>query len=112
MIPMDIVEAAKIDGANEWQSFWNVTIPMMMPTITRSLFLSYLTCMRVYDLNLALTQGGPYRSSESITFNVFQTAFAENQMGYGCAKAVIFIAVIVIIAIFQIKLTSKNEVTM
>lgn len=109
-VPAGLMEAARIDGANGRQTFWKVTIPLIMPTITRCLFLSFLTCMRVYDLNLALTQGGPFRSSESITFNVFQTAFSENQMGYGCAKAVLFIIIVVIISIMQVRMTSKYEV--
>lgn len=109
-IPGDTVEAAVIDGANAWQALWWVKLPLLAPTITRCLFLGFLTCMRVYDINLSLTGGNPFRSSESVTMNIYSTAFTESQMAYGCAKAILFIVIVVGLSSLQVHLTAKNEV--
>lgn len=110
VIPVDVLESARIDGANALQVIYRIILPLLMPTITRCLFISFLTCMKVYDVNLSLTDGNPYRSSESIAYNIYKTAFDENAMGYGCAKSLIFIVVILIISLIQVVLTSRKEV--
>lgn len=81
-IPSDYLEAAIIDGATARQQLTKIVLPLLMPSITECLFLSLLNSFKVYDVNLALTGGGPYRSSEAITMNVYTTAFSENQLGY------------------------------
>ena len=111
-LPIDVMEAASIDGASRFKTLIYVQFPLLTPTITRAFFITFLTCMRVYDLNLALTAGNPYRSSESITMNIFNTAFSSNEMAYGCAKAVIFVLVVVAVSSFQSYLTSKREVAL
>ncbi len=110
VIPTDAIESAKIDGANTMQIIFKIVLPLLMPTVTRCLFISFLTCMKVYDVNLSLTDGNPYRSSESIAYNIYKTAFDENAMGYGCAKSLIFILVILAISFIQIEMTSRKEV--
>ncbi len=110
VIPVDIIESARIDGANAIQVIFRIILPLLMSTITRCLFISFLTCMKVYDVNLSLTDGNPYRSSESIAYNIYKTAFDENAMGYGCAKSLIFIAVILVISLIQVSITSRREV--
>lgn len=109
-IPGDMLEAARIDGAGVVRLMTRIKVPFLMSTFTRCIFISFLTCMRVYDINLALTAGNPFRSSESVTMNIFGTAFNENKMAYGCSKALIFIAIVVGISSLQVRLTSKNEV--
>ena len=78
--------------------------------ITECLFLSLLNSFKVYDVNLALTGGGPYRSSEAITMNVYTTAFSENQLGYGSAKAIIMALIVIGITLLQVAITSRKEV--
>lgn len=109
-IPSDYLEAAIIDGANARQQLTRILLPLMMPSITECLFLSLLNSFKVYDVNLALTGGGPYRSSEAITMNVYTTAFSENQLGYGSAKAVIMALIIIGITLLQVAITSRKEV--
>lgn len=99
-----------LDGANSMQVLLHVKLPLIMPAITECLFLSLLNAMKVYDLNISLTGGGPYRTSEAITMNVFQTAFTESQMGYGAAKAFIMAVVVVAMTLLQVAITSKREV--
>ena len=110
VIPNENIESALIDGANGLRIIRHIILPLLMPTITRCLFISFLNCMRVYDLNLGLTDGNPFRSSETVTYNMYVTAFSDNKMGYGCAKALIFIIIVVAISNIQAQLTSKKEV--
>ncbi len=109
-ISQDYIEAAIIDGASAVQLLKSVIIPLIMPAITECLFLSILNTLKVYDVNLALTGGGPYRSSEAITMNVYQTAFAESQLGYGSAKAIIMALIIIGFTLLQVAATSQKEV--
>lgn len=108
----EYIEAATIDGANGRQVLRHIILPLLMPSITQCLFLSILNTFKVYDVNLALTAGGPFRSSEAITMNVYQTAFFENQMGLGSAKALILVIFIVVVTQIQVYVTSKSEVQM
>ena len=109
-IPSDYLEAAIIDGATARQQLTKIVLPLLMPSITECLFLSLLNSFKVYDVNLALTGGGPYRSSEAITKNVYTTAFSENQLGYGSAKAIIMALIVIGITLLQVAITSRKEV--
>ena len=109
-IPSDYLEAAIIDGATARQQLTKIVLPLLMPSITECLFLSLLNSFKVYDVNLALTGGGPYRSSEAITMNVYTTAFSENQLGYGSAKAIIMALIVIGITLLQVAITSRKEV--
>lgn len=111
-IPMDCVESARIDGAGGWSMLCKVIIPLMMPTITRCTFLSVISSFKIYTLNYALTNGGPYQSSESIAMDIYRTAFTQNSMGYGSAKALIFTLLVVAVTTLQLWLTSRKEVEM
>lgn len=103
-------EAAEIDGASRWQQLLNITLPMLRSTITRCLFIAINWSMLLYDTNISLTSGNPFRSSEGVTMNIYATAFRSKQIGYGSAKSMIFVAILVVIAFTQIHLTSRKEV--
>ncbi len=109
-IPGDLQEAAIVDGASPLQVLKNVIIPMIMPSITQCLFIAINWTMLLYDTNISLTDGNPYRSSEGVTMNIYATAYRSNQIGYGAAKSCIFIVIIVAITMIQIYATSKREV--
>lgn len=109
-IPGDLQEAAIVDGASPLQVLRNVIIPMIMPSITQCLFIAINWTMLLYDTNISLTDGNPYRSSEGVTMNIYATAYRSNQIGYGAAKSCIFILIIVTITMIQIYATSKREV--
>jgi len=109
-IPVDLLEAAKIDGANSWQTFWRVKFPMLAPAFTISLFLTLANAFKVYDLNLALTGGGPYRSTEMVAMNIYNTAFYQYQQGYAQAKGIIFLLLIAAVSLAQVYFTRKREV--
>lgn len=109
-IPESLIEAAKIDGANSLQRLRFITLPMVMPAFTVGLFLSLSNSFKLFDQNLALTNGGPYGSTEMLALNIYQTAFARNQLGFAQAKAVIFLLSVAVITLTQIYLTKSKEV--
>ncbi len=109
-VPSDVVEAAKIDGANRWQMLRNVIVPMIMPAVTVCLFLTISWSFKVFDLNLSLTKGGPFGSTESVALNIYQEAFRNNRYGTGTAKSLIFFLVVALITMLQVYFTKKKEV--
>lgn len=110
-IPGDLVEAAKIDGADQWAILKNVTIPMVMPSITICTFLTLTNSFKLFDQNLALTNGEPSNMSEMLALNIFSTFYGRTGWeGVGQAKAVIFFILVAVIALAQNWLTRRKEV--
>jgi ABC-type sugar transport systems, permease components len=109
-IPHDLIEAAQLDGASAFQTFIHIKLPMLAPAFTISLFLTLANAFKVYDLNLALTSGGPFRSSEMVAMNIYNTAFLQYQQGYAQAKGLVFLVIIILISITQVYFTRKKEV--
>ena len=110
-IPGELIEAAKIDGANTWQLLRHVTVPMLMPTITICTFLTLTNGFKLFDQNLALTGGNPGKMSELLALNIYNTMYGTTGwQGVGQAKAVIFFILVAIIAVAQNKLTTSKEV--
>lgn len=109
-ISNDYIEAAIIDGAHQRHVLRYIILPLLMPSITQCLFLSTVNSLKVYDLNISLTNGNPFRLSEAVTMNVYQTAFSSNQMGYGSAKALLLVLVIAAVSLIQVAITSRKEV--
>ncbi len=110
-IPGELIEAAKIDGANPLQLLKNVTLPLLMPTITICSFLTLTNGFKLFDQNLALTGGNPGKMSELLALNIYETMYGiTGWQGVGQAKAVIFFILVGVIAIVQNKLTTSKEV--
>lgn len=110
-IPGDLIEAAKIDGASPWQILKNVTIPMVMPCVTICTFLTVTNGFKMFDQNLALTNGAPSKMSELLALNIYNTFYGRTGWeGVGQAKAVVFFIMVGIIALIQNKLTTSKEV--
>lgn len=110
-VPGDLIEAAKIDGATPKQVLRFVTIPMVMPSITICTFLTLTNGFKLFDQNLALTNGMPSQSSEMLALNIFNTFYSrQGYEGVGQAKAVVFFILVAVIAIAQNKLTTSKEV--
>lgn len=110
-VPNSLIEAAEIDGATKWQILKNITIPMVMPSITICTFLTLTNSFKLYDQNLALTAGAPMYKTEMLAMNIVDTMFSRNGFeGVGQAKAVIFFIIVAFIAYIQIKLTRDKEV--
>ena len=111
-LPGDVIEAAQVDGANGRQTLFHITIPLMMPSITVCTFLTVTNGFKLFDQNLALTNGAPSNSSEMLALNIYRTFYGRPGFeGVGQAKAVIFFVIVAAIAIIQNRLTTSKEVT-
>ncbi len=110
-IPGDLIEAAKIDGANNLQLLKNVTLPMLMPTITVCTFLTLTNGFKLFDQNLALTGGNPGKMSQLLALNIYDTMYGTTGwQGVGQAKAVIFFILVALISLAQNKISTSKEV--
>lgn len=110
-IPGELIEAAKMDGASDWQLLKSVTIPMVMPSITICTFLTLTNSFKLFDQNLALTAGEPSNNSQMLALNIFETFYGRTGWeGVGQAKAVIFFIIVGVIALIQNKMTTSKEV--
>ncbi len=111
-IPKHLLEASTIDGANSFQRFWNVTLPLLMPAITISLFVTISGTFKVFDQNLALTDGD--FDTTLISLEIYKIAVRDSHHDYGVAQAaaIIFFLIIAIVTISQVAYTKKREVEM
>ncbi len=110
-VPTELIEASKIDGATKWQTLRHVTIPMVMPSITICLFLTLSNSFKLYDQNLALTNGAPMHKTEMLALNIVNSFYGRNNFeGVGQAKAVMFFIIVALIALTQLYYTRKREV--
>lgn len=112
-VPPDLIEAARIDGANNRQVLTRVKIPMVMPSITICTFLTLTNSFKLFDQNLSLTGGEPAKQSQMLALNIYDTFYARSGpqwKGIGQAKAVVFFLAVVVIALIQLRLTRSKEV--
>lgn len=109
-VPADILEAASIDGAGRFRRVISMLLPLSVSSIVVCLFLSISRSFLTYDMNLALTNGGPYGSTELASFHIVQKAFLSNEYGVGQAEAVILFIVVAVIALTQSFFMKKMEV--
>ena len=106
----DVMEAASIDGASGWTQMTHIIMPLMMSSITICLFLTLSRAFMVYDVNLSLTAGGPYGTTEMAAMHVYEKAFTSRQFGVGQAEALILFLVVALISGLQVYFTKKQEV--
>lgn len=109
-VPAELYEAAKIDGAGTIKRFFNVTIPMLAPSITICVVGITTGSLKVYDLLVSSTKGGPGRASTSIIYQTYTTAINGRQYGYGCAMSVTLVVVLLLVALVQVKSLKSREV--
>ncbi len=109
-IPSELYEAAKVDGAGRLRCFFNITIPMLAPSITICVVGITTGSLKVYDLLVSSTRGGPGRASTSIIYQTYNTAISGRQYGYGSAMSVSLVIVLLLVAMIQVKTLKKREV--
>lgn len=112
-VPDDLTEAASIDGATGWTTFWKVKLPMIMSSITVCVFLTLTNSFKLFDQNLALTAGEPYNTTAMLALNIYDTFYSRagaQWKGLGQAKAVLFCILVVVISFIQLKATRSKEV--
>jgi multiple sugar transport system permease protein len=105
----DIFEAARIDGANEWNQFWKITIPMIKPVILTTSLIEFIWTFRFFDLIWIMTKGGPIISSETIPIYVFKTAFQEFDFNKASAIGIIMVLIMVGFSLLYVKNYTKEN---
>lgn len=109
-IPAELYEAAKVDGAGSISRFFNITIPMLAPSITICVVGITTGSLKVYDLLVSSTGGGPGRSSTSVILQIYNTAIGSRQFGYGSAMSVTLVFALLLVALIQVKTLKSREV--
>lgn len=108
-IPDEYYEAAQIDGANSWQSFWFVTFPQLTPVIKLQMFLNISGAINVFDLPFILTSGGPVGASKTLAMRANELAFSYNNYGLASAYGVFCTIIIIVLYVAQDKLLYRKE---
>ena len=108
-VPEDVYEAGSLDGATGWNKFRYLTFPLIMPFFTINMVLCMKNFMMVFDQIMALTNGGPAQSTESISFLIYSNGMAGGQFGFQSANAVVFFILIVTISVMQTRFLSSRE---
>ena len=103
LIPHELYEAAALDGASRWQSFWRVTLPLLKPTILVALLFRTIDAVRMFDLPRVLTNGGPGKSTETVVLYTYNTFFTSLNFGYGSTLAVVIFLIVVLVSFIYIK---------
>jgi len=111
-VPKDMLEAAEIDGASKWKQLWHVVLPLIRPAMTINLFLAISNGFKGFDLNFALTRGGPFGATESLALHIYLDAFTKNLFTYASAKAVVFFLVLASVTLVQVAVMKRREVEM
>jgi len=108
-IPTEPVEAAKLDGANSFQSFRHVVLPLLRPITTVVITISVVNSFKVFDLIWVMTQGGPYRSSETLAVTMYRESFVLFRLGFGAAIATVLSSIVIVFSIFYLRSIFRRE---
>jgi ABC-type sugar transport system permease subunit len=108
MIPKSLYEAAEVDGANKWQQFWQITIPMLMPSIIVALIFRTITALQTFDIPYTMTKGGPGNATETLAMLIHKTTIEYLDVGYGSTLAVFMFLISMVITAFYLKRVGAN----
>ena len=108
-VPKELLDAAYADGAGSVQMVTRVKLPLIRNSTTICIFLSISRAFMSFDMNLSLTAGGPYKSTELIAYKIYQTAFTSMEFGKGQAQAIVFFIIVAIISLLQVYVTKRGE---
>jgi multiple sugar transport system permease protein len=106
-VPVELLEAAEIDGAGTWNKFWNVTLPLITPTVLFNLVLGMIFALRTFEVAFIATNGGPARATWFISLHIYQNAFVSFDMGYASALSWLFFIIIFVLTYLQFKLSGQ-----
>jgi len=108
-IPVDLEEAARIDGAGRWSIFRNITLPLLRPVIVLATILTTIGSLQVFDAAYVMTAGGPYYATTTLVYYTYTKAFGQYQMGYASAIAFILFCIILIVTLLQRRILKGDE---
>jgi multiple sugar transport system permease protein len=108
MIPRSLYEAAEVDGANLWQQFWQVTIPMLMPSIVVALIFRTITALQTFDIPYTMTKGGPGEATETLAMLIHKYTIDYSDIGFGSTLAVFMFVISLVVTGFYLNHIGKN----
>jgi multiple sugar transport system permease protein len=108
MIPKSLYEAAEVDGATKWQQFWQITIPMLMPSIIVALIFRTITALQTFDIPYTMTKGGPGNATETLAMLIHKTTIDYLDVGYGSTLAVFMFILSLFVTGFYLKRIGRN----
>jgi len=107
-LPQEIIEAAIIDGATQWQRFWRLVLPMLSIPITFLVVVMIINALKMIDLVYVMTMGGPRGGTRVIGFSIYVEMFANGKIGYGSAIGAILLILVLPIILYQLRQTKKQ----
>jgi multiple sugar transport system permease protein len=108
-IPVEVYEAARVDGASRWQAFRHITLPLLRPALALMLVLSITGSLLAFDQFFILTQGGPDNSTVSVVMVIYQEAFFRFDLGSAAALSVIVLVALVLLNVLQLRVLRRRE---
>jgi len=109
-IPLDVIEASHVDGANGWKRFWYIILPLLKPTTVIVFVVTIIQSFRAFDMVNTMTEGGPFNSSNVLANFMYMEAFRNYRMGYGASIAVILFIIMFAFIVLYLKQIMKDEV--
>jgi len=106
-IPQHLYDAAKVDGANAWQRFVHITLPMLSPTTLVVMVISVISSFQVFDQALVMTNGGPGTSTTTLVLHIYKAGFQSYKMGYASAIALVLFVIVAIVTAIQFGLQRR-----
>ena len=108
MIPKSLYEAAEVDGASRWQQFWQITIPMLMPSIVVALIFRTITALQTFDIPFTMTKGGPGDATQTLSMLIHSTTIDYLDVGYGSTLAVCMFVLSLVVTGFYLRRIGRN----
>jgi multiple sugar transport system permease protein len=108
MIPRTLYEAAEVDGASRWQQFWQITIPMLMPSIIVALIFRTITALQTFDIPYTMTRGGPGEATETLAMLIHKYTIDYSDIGFGSTLAVFMFVISLSVTGFYLRHIGKN----
>jgi ABC-type sugar transport system permease subunit len=108
MIPKSLYEAAEVDGASKWQQFWQITIPMLMPSIVVALIFRTITALQTFDIPFTMTKGGPGDATQTLSMLIHSTTIDYLDVGYGSTLAVCMFVLSLVVTGFYLRRIGRN----
>ena len=109
-VPVELYEAADIDGTSRWQRFLQITFPLIAPSVTINVVLTLIGSLKTFDLIFVMTNGGPGNASESLALRIYTEAFTNNHVGYATAVGIVMSLFILVLSLLNLRFLRKREV--
>ena len=106
-IPKELNEAAKVDGANGWRNFWEITFPLMLPVSITAILIRIIFKLKLADIVIAVTSGGPGGATDTVTSFIFREYRDRSNVGYGTMLAMVYLVIIVVFMTLLMKFTDR-----